>query len=71
MSQQPPEKEQKQVPSPPVRVTRIEPIGEVVVEHHPVPPKGPPDKTIHPRRPLPPIPEKRPAADKDKDEEAE
>ena len=41
-----------------VRETNLEPAGEFVVEHHPVPPKGPADKTIHPRRPLPPVPEK-------------
>jgi hypothetical protein len=38
--------------------TRIESPGEVVVEHHEVPPKGPVDKQIHHRRPLPPIPDK-------------
>jgi len=44
-------------PEPPAE-KRIKPQGEVVVEHHPTPPKGPDDKRIHPRRPLPPVPTK-------------
>lgn len=56
--------EQELPPNAP-RETRIDPLGEVVVETHPAPPKGPPDKTIHPRRPLPPVPDRRPDADKD------
>lgn len=38
----------------------LESSGEVVVEHHSIPPKGPADKRIHPRRPLPHVPESRP-----------
>lgn len=41
-----------------VRDTRIEPAGEFVVEHRPAPSKGAADKSIHRRRPLPPVPEK-------------
>jgi hypothetical protein len=37
--------------------TQLEPAGEVVVTHHKAPPKGPPNKEIHPRRRLPPVPE--------------
>ncbi len=48
-----------------VRQTRVEPAGEFVVEHQPIPPKGPPDKSIHRRRPLPPVPEKEPKPDAD------
>ncbi len=40
--------------------SRLESPGEVVVEHHSIPPKGPADKQIHPRRPLPQVPESRP-----------
>jgi len=36
--------------------TRLESAGEVVVIHHKTPPKGPADKRIHPRRPLPLVP---------------
>jgi len=35
---------------------RLEPSGEVVVEHHSAPPTRQPDKQIHPRRPLPLVP---------------
>ena len=35
---------------------RLKSSGEVVVEHHAVPPKGPEDKRIQPRRPLPLVP---------------
>jgi hypothetical protein len=41
-----------------VATSRLKYAGEVVVEHHNVPPPGPPDKTIHPRRPLPRVPER-------------
>jgi hypothetical protein len=34
----------------------LESAGEVVVEHHATPPRGPKDKQIHPRRPLPLVP---------------
>jgi len=47
------EKPAQDAPAPP----RLEPAGEVVVSYHPAPPSGPPDKQIHPRRPLPPIPD--------------
>ena len=42
--------------------TRLKSSGEVVVEHHDTPPPGPPDKQIHARRPLPPVPAVRPPA---------
>ncbi len=38
----------------------LESSGEVVVTHQPAPPKGPADKRIHPRRPLPLVPNARP-----------
>ena len=59
MPNQSPEKQKHDA----VRETSLESAGEFVVEHHPAPPKGPAGKTIHPRRPLPPVPEKRPEAD--------
>jgi hypothetical protein len=34
--------------------------GEVVLKPNEMPPKGEPGKRIHPRRPLPPIPEGKP-----------
>lgn len=42
--------------SPSPEESSLESIGEFVVEHKPVPPKGPIDKRIHPRRRLPPVP---------------
>jgi hypothetical protein len=42
----------------------LESAGEVVVEHHTTPPRGPKDKQIHPRRPLPRVPEAPPPATK-------
>jgi hypothetical protein len=42
-----------------VTTTRLKSSGEVVVEHHDVPPPGPLDKQIHDRRPLPRVPERR------------
>jgi hypothetical protein len=35
----------------------LESAGEVIVEHYAKPPKGPPDKQIHPRRRLPQVPD--------------
>jgi len=47
----------------------LESSGEVVVTHLPSPPKGPPEKKIHPRRPLPPVPDARPPkAESEKEE---
>jgi hypothetical protein len=43
-------------PSPQPSEVRLESLGEVVVTHHTLPPKGPPNKQIHPRRPLPLVP---------------
>jgi len=42
--------------SPGRKVARLKPSGQVVVVHHTMPPKGPAEKEIHPRRPLPPVP---------------
>ena len=53
------------------RETHLEPLGEVVVEYHPAPPKGPPNKSIHPRRPLPLVPDRRPDADEDQSSKSE
>ena len=39
---------------------RLKPAGEAVVKQHPEAQPPPPGKTIHPRRPLPPVPEKAP-----------
>jgi len=62
MSNLPPDKPKPDA----VRETRLESVGEFVVEQHPAPPSGPADKTIHPRRPLPPVPEKQPKPDDNK-----
>ncbi len=51
-----PAKKRQDTPSGQRDETRLEPSGEVVVTHHKIPPKGPADKQIHPRRPLPPVP---------------
>jgi hypothetical protein len=40
---------------------QLDAAGEVVANLYAVPPKGPADKQIHPRRPLPPIPNPPPA----------
>ncbi len=36
--------------------SRLENAGQVVVQYSPAPPKGPADKDIHPRQPLPEVP---------------
>ena len=43
----------------------LESPGEVVVTHHPAPPKSRPDKEIHPRRPLRPVPPGPPREDEE------
>lgn len=43
-------------PSPQAAEAPLESAGEVLITHYAVPPKGPADKQIHPRRPLPPVP---------------
>ena len=40
--------------------TALPQSDEVVLKHEDAPPKGPPDKRIHERRPLPLVPEKPP-----------
>jgi len=65
MPNRPRNEEKQPAPSNEPRETRLEPVGEIVVEHHPAPPKGPPNKTIHPRRPLPPVPDRRPETKQD------
>ena len=52
-----PAKESQKTPPAEPDVTELEPAGEVTVEHYPVPPKGAREPKIHPRRPLPPVPE--------------
>lgn len=49
-------KNRQDTSSRPPAESRLESAGEFVVEHRPIPPKGPADKKIHPRRPLPPVP---------------
>jgi hypothetical protein len=63
----PPKKAQSS-PSGELDETRLESAGEVVVTHYTTPPKTRPDKSIHPRRPLPPVPESRPRREKDNSE---
>jgi len=59
------EEEGRESSSKSVTTTRLKSLGEVVVEHHDAPPPGPPDKQIHPRHPLPRVPERaiKPAED--------
>jgi hypothetical protein len=52
-----PTKESQESPKPQGEPTRLERAGEVIVEHHSTPPTGPADKQIHPRRPLPLVPD--------------
>jgi hypothetical protein len=47
---------------------RLKPAGEATVKHEECAPEPPVDKRIHPRRPLPPVPEK-PAEPPDEDQE--
>ena len=51
-----PEKKRPDNPSCEASEVPLESAGEVVVEHHATPPRGPKDKQIHPRRPLPLVP---------------
>lgn len=52
-----PDEDQSQKPSDgQVSEVELKPMGRVKVEHHDAPPPGPPDKKIHQRRPLPPVP---------------
>jgi hypothetical protein len=55
----PPDPEEPDEPpsSTPGGKSRLKYSGEVIVEHHPAPPPGPADLKIHPRRPLPPVPQ--------------
>ncbi len=52
-----PKKETQKSPQAQPEPTRLERAGEVFIEHHPAPPTGPADKQIHPRRPLPLVPD--------------
>jgi hypothetical protein len=52
----PPVKKPQDTPSNQPNETVLESPGEVVVTHYTTPPQGPPDKQIHPRRRLPPVP---------------
>jgi hypothetical protein len=65
MKEQPPDakKKPKDAPGCPGEV-RLKSAGEVAVEHHAIPPAGPPNLKIHSRRPLPLVPD---AAEKSDD----
>ena len=69
--EEPSTEQPEESPSDQTGSSRLRPAGEVVVKHQPIPKAGPPDKQIHPRRRLPPIPPKRPAESSkdDKNEE--
>ena len=56
------EKEDSKPPKPPGRSGKLDlpKVGEVVIKHEDLPTKAPDDKRIHPRRPLPPVPDKSP-----------
>jgi len=45
--------------------THLESVGEFVVEHQDSPPPAPPGQQIHPRRPLPLVPDARPLPKKE------
>jgi hypothetical protein len=55
-------KDEEQEPPPkssvPANDPRLLPAGEVVVSQEETAAKAPPDKRIHPRRALPPVPDK-------------
>ena len=50
--------------------THLESSGQFVVEHYLLPPKGAADKKIHPRRPLPLVPNAPPEQDSEGKKEA-
>lgn len=52
--------ESRDIASERVATAKLKSSGEVVVEHHDAPPPGPLDKQIHPRRPLPIVPDRSP-----------
>ena len=64
MARKKPKKSQQTEPEAPPAVNppttvKIPPAGEAQVEYAPIPPRAPEGKTIHPRRPLPAVPDKR------------
>ncbi len=63
-------KKRQDTSSCPPAESRLESSGEFVVEHQPIPPKGPTDKKIHPRRPLPLVPNAPPEQKKKGDKDA-
>lgn len=55
--------------NPPTQGTKnisIPPSGKAVLPYQDQPPKGAPDRQIHPRRPLPPVPDATPQPTEDK-----
>lgn len=62
------DQQEKETPSPAPTGFPLKPSGEVVVTHHDAPPRSEP-RRIHPRRPAPIVPERRPgpATDESKD----
>jgi hypothetical protein len=51
----------------PAAESLLKPAGTVVISPKPSPSPGPPDLTIHPRRPLPIVPDRDAATRDDKD----
>lgn len=56
---EPPQDPAPETPSEPEEIT-LRPAGEVEVEHKESAPPAPREKQIHPRRPLPRVPESKP-----------
>ena len=57
-------KKSEETSSPQNSKSKLKSSGEVVVRHTETPPPGPADKRIHPRRPLPPVPNRPGPSDK-------
>ena len=62
-----------QPPPPPgdsASIMRLRPAGQVQLNYQESLPKSPPDKHIHPRRPLPPVPQSRPTKDSNQSDDS-
>jgi hypothetical protein len=65
------ERKRERESTPPPGEIPLQSPEETTVEYLPSAPKGPPGKRIHPRRPLPPVPEGTPEPDPDPSPPAE
>jgi hypothetical protein len=62
------DRQKKETPVPAPTSFPLKPSGEVVVTHHDAPPRSEP-RRIHPRRPAPIVPERRPEPATDESED--